>query len=211
VPLLKTYSIFGKIVHEINNLCHEEICISKPVRINEAIRAQELRVIGPDGSQIGILSRAEALLEAERHGLDLIEISPNANPPVVRIVDWGKYNYQKTKEEQRNRKQIKSSEIKQMRLGLKIGAHDLEIKCRKIRSFLEDGHKVKIMVFFRGREIAHTELGYGLLEQINQILSDVAVIEQQPQLAGKSLSIVVRSSNAKVKETSWNDQTGHDN
>lgn len=173
---------------------HKEICISKSVRINEAIRAQELRVIGPDGNQIGILSRADALLEAARYELDLVEISPNANPPVVRIVDWGKYNYQKTKEEQRNRKQAKTSEVKQMRLGLKIGAHDLEIKCRKIRGFLDEGHKVKIMIFFRGREIAHTELGYGLLDQITRILDDIAVIEQKPQLAGKSLSIVVRSN-----------------
>jgi translation initiation factor IF-3 len=87
-----------------------------------------------------------------------------------------------------------------MRLGLKIGMHDLEIKCRKIRNFLEEGHKVKVIVFFRGREIAHTELGYALLEQINQKLTDIAVTEQRPQLAGKSLSIVVRSNNAKIKD-----------
>ena len=115
-----------------------------------------------------------------------------ATPPVARIVDWGKYSYQKTKEEQRNRKQAKTSEVKQMRLGLKIGSHDLDIKCRKIRDFLDEGHKVKIMVFFRGREIAHTDLGYILLDQATEKLGDI-VIEQKPQLAGKSLSIVVRS------------------
>ncbi|HKX23600.1 MAG TPA: translation initiation factor IF-3 [Candidatus Saccharimonadales bacterium] len=173
--------------------------MSKSVRINEAIRASELRVIGPDGEQIGILTRAEALLEAERHELDLVEISPSANPPVARIVDWGKYNYQKTKEMQRNRKHAKTSEVKQMRLGLKIGANDLEIKLRKIRSFLEDGHKVKIMAFFRGREMAHQELGYQLLERITQSLSEVAVVDQTPQLAGKNLSIVVRSNNTHAK------------
>ena len=176
------------------------VSISKSVRINAAIRAPELRVIDPDGNQLGILSRTAALSEAERHGLDLVEISPNANPPVVRIVDWGKYNYQKTKELQRNRKNLKSNEIKQMRLGLKIGAHDLEIKLRKIRSFLDDGHKVKILVFFRGREMAHTDLGYALLERITNDLSDVAVVDQKPQLAGKNLSIIVRSDvNAKAK------------
>ncbi len=176
--------------------------ISKPVRINEAIRASELRVIDPDGNQIGILSRGEALSEAERHELDLVEISPNANPPVARIVDWGKYNYQKTKEQQRSRKHAKIGEVKQMRLGLKIGAHDLEIKLRKIREFLDDGHKVKIMVFFRGREMAHTELGYTLLDQIIEKLSDVAVIDQRAQFAGKNLSIAVRSNtNAKAKDT----------
>ncbi|MGD8374084.1 MAG: translation initiation factor IF-3 [Candidatus Woesebacteria bacterium] len=171
--------------------------------MNEAIRASELRVIGPDGDQIGVLSRIDALSEARRYDLDLVEISPNANPPVVRIVDWGKYNYQKTKEQQRNRKNAKISEIKQMRLGLKIGANDLDIKLRKIAGFLNDGHKVKILIFFRGREMAHTELGYKLLERIIQKLSDVAVVDQKAQMAGKNLSIVVRSNitNAKAKET----------
>ena len=165
------------------------------------MRAQELRVIGPDGDQIGVLTRSEALLEAERHDLDLVEISPTANPPVARIVDWGKYNYQKTKEMQRNRKQAKASEVKQMRLGLKIGTNDLEIKLRKIRGFLDQGHKVKIMVFFRGREMAHQEVGYELLGRIAESLSDVAVVDQKPQLAGKNLSILVRSNNnAKAKE-----------
>jgi translation initiation factor IF-3 len=184
---------------ETNNLCLRSISISKPVRINGAIKANELRVIGPDGEQIGILTRAEALLEAERQDLDLVEISPTANPPVVRIVDWGKYNYQKTKEMQRNRKHAKATELKQMRLGLKIGSNDLEIKLRKIRSFLEQGHKVKIMVFFRGREMAHQEIGYQLLDRIIQSLSEVAVVDQTPQLAGKNLSIVVRSNVTNVK------------
>ena len=100
---------------------------------------------------------------------------------------------------QRNRKHAKTSEVKQMRLGLKIGANDLEIKLRKIRSFLEDGHKVKIMAFFRGREMAHQELGYQLLERITQSLSEVAVVDQTPQLAGKNLSIVVRSNSTHAK------------
>jgi len=100
---------------------------------------------------------------------------------------------------QRNRKNAKTSEVKQMRLGLKIGTNDLEIKLRKIRSFLEDGHKVKIMAFFRGREMAHQELGYELLARITQSLSEIAVVDQKPQLAGKNLSIVVRSSNSNAK------------
>lgn len=164
------------------------------MRINEAISASELRVIGPDGNQIGILSRAQALLEAEKAGLDLVEISPQANPPVARIVDWGKFLYQKTKEQQRSRRNAKTVEIKQMRLGLKIGAHDLDIKLRKMREFLEEGHKVKIMAFFRGREMAHQELGYELLNKIVDKLQDVAVVEQKPIMAGKNLGIVVRST-----------------
>ena len=193
---------------ETNKPALRSISISKPVRINEAIRAPELRVIDPDGNQIGILTRKEALLEAERQGLDLVEISPTANPPVARIIDWGKFNYQKTKELQRNRKQTKASEVKQMRLGLKIGTHDLEIKLRKIRKFLEQGHKVKILVFFRGREMAHQEVGHALLARIAQSLSDVATVDQNAQLAGKNLSIVVRSNNnAKAKSTQSDAET----
>jgi translation initiation factor IF-3 len=175
------------------------------VRINEGITASELRVIGPDGNQLGILSRAEALLEAERAGLDLIEISPQATPPVAKIIDWGKYQYQKTKEQQRNRRNTTTVEIKQMRLGLKIGGNDLEIKLRKIREFLEAGHRVKIMVFFRGREMAHQELGYAMLDKIIEKLQDTATVEQKPTLAGKNLGIVVRSTvNAKAQNAPRN-------
>lgn len=178
------------------------------MRTNEAITASELRVIGPDGNQIGVLSRAEALLEAERAGLDLIEVSPQANPPVARIVDWGKYLYQKTKEQQRSRRNNKTLDVKQMRLGLKIGAHDLDIKLRKIREFLEEGHRVKIMVFFRGREMAHQELGYELLKRITEKLQDIAAVEQNPILAGKNLGIVVRSTtNAKAQNPPRHSQT----
>ena len=141
------------------------------------------------------MSRTEALLEAEREGLDLVEISPTATPPVAKIIDWGKFQYQKTKEQQRNKKSAKATEVKQMRLGLKIGANDLEIKLRKIRGFLADGHKVKIMAFFRGREMAHKELGYELLDRIAEQLSDVAVVDSKPQMAGRNLSIMVRSNN----------------
>lgn len=167
--------------------------INQSVRINEAIRASELRVIGPSGDQLGIMSRAEALKIAEEAGVDLVEISPNAEPPVVKVIDWGKYQYQKMKEQQKTRKHAKTSELKQMRLGLKIGTNDLEIKLRKIRSFLADGDKVKIMIFFRGREMAHPELGYEMIEKIAVQLEDDAIVEQKPQMAGRNLSIVVRS------------------
>lgn len=167
--------------------------ISKSIRINEAIHADQLRVIGPDGDQLGILSRSEALKIAEDAGVDLVEISPNADPPVVKVVDWGKYQYQKMKELQKSRKNAKTVELKQMRMGLKIGANDLEIKLRKIREFLAVGHKVKILIFFRGREMAHQDLGYVMIERIAAQLEEDAIIEQKPQMAGRNLSIVVRS------------------
>ncbi|HEU4830597.1 MAG TPA: translation initiation factor IF-3 [Candidatus Saccharimonadales bacterium] len=167
--------------------------MSKSIRINHEIRAEKLRVIGPDGDQLGVMDRSEALKIAEDAGVDLIEISPLADPPVAKVVDWGKYQYQKMKEQQKNRKNAKTTELKQMRMGLKIGANDLEIKLRKIREFLSAGHKVKILIFFRGREMAHQELGYEMIDRIIAQLEENAILEQKPQMAGRNLSIVVRS------------------
>lgn len=150
-------------------------------------------MIGPDGDQLGILTRSEALKIAEEAGVDLVEISPNADPPVVKVIDWGKYQYQKMKEQQKNRKSAKTAELKQMRLSLKIGANDLQIKLRKIREFLSEGHKVKILVVFRGREMAHQELGYVMVDKIINLLESNAILEQKPQMAGRNLSVVVRS------------------
>ena len=167
--------------------------INKSVRVNEQIRAKELRVIGTEGEQLGIISLAEARRLADEAGVDLVEISPNADPSVAKLIDWGKFQYQKMKELQKNRKKAKQSELKQMRLGLKIGSNDLEIKLRKIREFLVNGDKVKIMIFFRGREMAHKELGFELMDQIIAKLEEDAVVEQKPQMAGRNLSITVRS------------------
>ena len=150
-------------------------------------------MIGNSGEQLGIMPRQEALKLAEEAGFDLVEISPNADPPVAKIIDWGKYQYQKMKEQQKNRKSSKQSELKQMRFGLKIGSGDLDIKLRKIRSFLADGHKVRIQIFYRGREMAHRELGYDLIHKIVALLEEDAVMEQQPQMAGRNLSVVIRS------------------
>ncbi len=171
------------------------------MRINGEIRASQLRVIGESGEQLGIMSRNSALDAARDAGLDLVEISPQAEPPVAKIVDWGKYQYQKMKEQQRNRKSAHTSEIKQMRLGLKIGQNDLEIKLRKIRKFLDDGDKVKIQVIFRGREMAHPEIGRVLLDKILESLSTTAISDQKPIMAGRNLSVIVRSKpNAKNED-----------
>ena len=139
------------------------------------------------------MSLSEALRIAEEAEVDLIEISPNANPPVAKVVDWGKYQYQKMKEQQKNRKHAKAAELKQMRMGLKIGSNDLDIKLRKIREFLNGGHKVKILIFFRGREMAHQELGYEMIKRIITQLEEDATLEQSPQMAGRNLSIIIRS------------------
>ena len=138
------------------------------------------------------MSLSDALKIAEEAGVDLIEISPNANPPVAKVVDWGKYQYQKMKEQQKNKKHSKTAELKQMNMGLKIASNDLEIKLRKIREFLNDGHKVKILIVFKGREMAHLEIGYEMIERIQNQLAEEAIVEQKPIMAGRNLSIVIR-------------------
>lgn len=170
--------------------------------MNGTIQAQQLRVIDQDGNQIGILSKAEAMRMAQDAGLDLVEISPGATPPVAKIVDWGKYNYQKTKQQQKSKRLSKTLEVKQMRFGLKISEHDLGVKLRKVSEFLEEGHKVKLTVFFRGRELAHKDLGFALAEKVIAKLGETVAVDQQPQLAGKQLNFVVRSTqNAKTQNS----------
>lgn len=147
------------------------------------------------------MSRAEALRIAREAELDLVEISPDANPPVAKIVDFGKYNYQRTKQLAKNKRNAKISELKQIRYGLKISDHDINVKGKKINEFFEDGHKVRLTVVFRGREMAHKELGYALLEKIINFLGENVVKEHEPLLAGKQLSVVVRSTgHAKTKD-----------
>jgi translation initiation factor IF-3 len=159
-------------------------------------------VVNEDGNQLGILSRAEALQVAAEQGLDLVEISPDAKPPVAKVIDWGKYNYQRTKQLQKNKRNAKALDVKQMRFGLKISEHDLGVKLRKITNFLEAGHKVKIVIFYRGRELAHKDIGFKLAEKVITDFGDRIVVDQQPQFAGKQLSFIIRSSNhAKAKSS----------
>ena len=156
------------------------------------------------------MSRQEALNLAAEQELDLVEISPNANPPVVKIVDWGKYNYQKTKQQQANKRNVKATELKQMRSGLKIGDHDLEVKMRKVAGFLEAGHKVKITLVFRGRELAHKDIGFKLAERIINDFGDAIAVDQQPQLAGKQLTFVIRGTGKPVAKRPDNEVESSD-
>jgi translation initiation factor IF-3 len=170
--------------------------------LNQAIRASTLRIIDEDGAQVGVLSRDEALQMASDRGLDLVEISPEANPPVAKIIDWGKYNYQKTKQLQKSKRNAKTLEVKQMRFGLKISDHDLGVKLRKVNGFLDSGHKVKIVIFYRGRELAHKDIGFTLADKVTQSFGETIVVDQPPALAGKQLIFVIRSNpHAKAKNT----------
>ena len=142
------------------------------------------------------MSSRDAQMIAKEQGVDLVEIAASADPPVVKVIDWGKYQYQKMKEEAKNRKKAreKQSELKTMKVGLKISDNDLNIKVRKIKSFLEDGDRVKIMIIFRGREMAHKEIGQEMVDKIVQLISNEIeiVVEGKPQFAGRNLSISLR-------------------
>ena len=160
-------------------------------RVNTAIRAPQLRVIDADGKQLGILPRQEALRLAEERELDLVEVAPNANPPVVKLLDFGKYQYEKAKREREARKARKDIEVKEIRLRPKTGEHDLAFKIRQARSFLEDGAKVKVRVRFRGREITHPEVARAQMERIANDLSDISVIEQRPGFEGRTILMIL--------------------
>ena len=161
------------------------------------------------------MSREEAMSVAKAADLDLVEISPKADPPVAKIIDWGKFNYQKTKQIQKNKRSTKPLELKQMRVGLKISDHDLEVKAKKVRKFLTAGHKVKYTLKYRGRELAHRDVGYTLAQKIIDTFGDMIVVDQKPLFAGRQINFVIRLSPAakieaeKLKEKS-NEPQAHE-
>ncbi|MDD3965976.1 MAG: translation initiation factor IF-3 [Candidatus Neomarinimicrobiota bacterium] len=157
-------------------------------RVNDAIRAPEVRLISEDGRQIGIVSIREALSEAEKSGLDLVEISPNAVPPVCKIIDYGKYNYEQQKREKINKKKQHVITVKEVRFRPHTDTHDIETKVRKIREFIEGGDRVKLSVMFRGREMAHQEIGMETIQKVIALLEDVARIEKAPLQEGRFIT-----------------------
>lgn len=157
-----------------------------------------MRLIDAEAKQVGVVSLREALRLAEEQGLDLAEVSPSANPPVVKILDWGKYRYEQEKQAAKSRKNQKTIDIKQVRLGLKTNKHDIEVKKRAALKFLEKGHKVKVNLRFRGREITHPELGREVLEAFYSDLADKADREQAISQTGRELSMIItRKKDAK--------------
>jgi translation initiation factor IF-3 len=152
------------------------------------------------------MTKSEALAAAEQADLDLVEISPQADPPVAKIIDWGKFNYQRTKQLQKNKRNTKTLEVKQMRVGLKISDHDLEVKGKKVREFLEEGHKVKYTLRFKGRELAHRDVGFNLAQKIIDTFGETIVVDQQPIFAGKQLTFVIRRSASAKNATKIRDE-----
>lgn len=159
--------------------------------MNSAIRAPQLRVIDSDGKQLGILPRQEALRLAVDRSLDLVEVAPNAEPPVAKLMDFGKYRYERAKREREARKARKEIEVKEIRLRPKTGEHDLQFKIRRAREFLETGAKVKVRIRFRGREITHPEVARKQLARIAEELSDVSTVEQRPGFEGRTILMIL--------------------
>ncbi len=160
-------------------------------RVNHEIRAPQVRLIGPNREHLGVVSLQEALEQARRANLDLVEIAPNADPPVVRIVDYGKFIYEQAKKEREARKSQKQVEVKEIRLRPKTDEHDREIKIRDARRWLEDGMKVKVRVRFRGREITYPELAMEQLQEVAKALADIAVVEQAPDMEGRTMLMIL--------------------
>ena len=166
-------------------------------RINEGILADKVRVIGADGEMIGVVSVKEGMLMAQEAGLDLVEVSPTASPPVCKILDYGKYKYMEQKKAAVAKKKQKVIHIKEVKLRPNIDPHDFEIKMRNVHRFLDAGDKVKVTLRFRGREMAHQELGIELLNKVKAELAERVKIESQPSLEGRQMVMVMAPATAK--------------
>jgi len=173
--------------------------ISRPVqtRVNERIRIREVRLIDEEGTQIGIIPTRDAMEMARSRGLDLVEVAPNAVPPVCRIMDYGKFRYEQSRKERESRRNQHVIELKEVRIRPKIDDHDLETKGRQAAKFLDAGDKVKMTVLFRGREMAHPDIGKGLLDQLADMLRPHGTIEQTPRLEGRAMTMMLNPLKAK--------------
>jgi len=161
------------------------------LRVNEDIRAKEVRVIDENGEQLGIMAPREALRIARDRGLDLVEVAPNAHPPVCRVMDYGKFMYEKSKKERESRKNQKTVKIKEVRISPKIDDHDFSVRVRSAAEFLQKGNKVKATVRFRGREIVHADIGKRLLENLAQFVQEYAVVERDPSVEGRNMVMIL--------------------
>ncbi|MCA1778430.1 MAG: translation initiation factor IF-3 [Xanthomonadaceae bacterium] len=163
----------------------------KKTRRNEDITASKVRVVGPEGDQIGIRSRTDAIALAEEHGMDLVEIAPQADPPVCRIMDWGKFRFEESKKSQVQRKKQKQIQVKEIKFRPATDAHDYDVKMRNLRRFIEEGNKAKVTLRFRGREMAHQELGRDLLKRVEQDMEGEVTVEQYPRMEGRQMVMML--------------------
>lgn len=178
---------------------------SRPVRVNERIRIREVRLIDENGNQIGVVPTRDALETARERGLDLVEVAPNAVPPVCRLMDYGRFRYEESRKERESRKKAKTIALKEIRMKPKIGEHDVETKARNARRFLNAGDRVKVSVRFRGRENLHPEIGRDLLLKMIGLLEDVATVDQQPRSEGQDMSILLSPKVEKEEKSASGD------
>lgn len=165
-------------------------------RVNHQIRIDKIRLIDGEGNMVGVVSVAEGLKMAEAAGLDLVEVSPGASPPVCKLLDYGKYKYQLQKKANEARKKQKIIQVKEIKLRPMIDKHDLETKMKAVHKFLDEGDKVKFTLRFRGREMSHQELGYRLLNQVKEVLADKVKVESEPRLEGRQMVMMVAPAKA---------------
>ncbi|MEW6423475.1 MAG: translation initiation factor IF-3 [Bacillota bacterium] len=161
------------------------------MRVNEEIRAKEVRVIDVNGNQLGIMPIAAALRLAEEKELDLVEVAPQAKPPVCRLMDYGKFKYEQSKREKEAKKKQRVINVKEVKMRLNIEDHDFLVKAKSAERFLRDGDKVKATIMFRGREIVHTQLGQVLLSRLAEHVKDISTVERQPKLEGKNMIMIL--------------------
>ncbi|MFX4219889.1 MAG: translation initiation factor IF-3 [Thalassobaculum sp.] len=160
-------------------------------RVNRDIRVPKVRCVGPEGDMLGVMSVDEAMSHAEQFGLDLVEVSPNADPPVCKILDYGKFKYEAQKKKNEAKKKQKVIEVKEIKMRPNIDEHDYQTKMRSVNRFLGDGDKVKLTMRFRGREMAHQELGLNVLKRVQAEISEIAKVEAHPKLEGRQMIMVV--------------------
>jgi len=173
--------------------------ISLTLRTNEKIRVREVRLIGAGGEQVGIVPAFKALEAAREQGLDLVEVSPDARPPVCKILDYGKYKYEHEKREKEARKKQHIVVVKEIKIRPKIGEHDLEVKLKHVKEFFEEGDRVRLIITFRGREMAHQDLGRAVLEKALAALTEHGVMEQHPKFEGNNLGCLLAPKAVPVK------------
>ncbi|MGH7245880.1 MAG: translation initiation factor IF-3 [Candidatus Levyibacteriota bacterium] len=165
--------------------------VSVQYRINERVWAASLRVLDNEGKQVGVLSRADALAKAKEAGLDLVEIAPNASPPVAKIIDYKKFLYQIAKKQREEKRNTKVTETKEVRLGPFMNDHDLNVMIQRARGFLEDSDKVRLVLKFSGRQVTHPEFGYEIIRKVTTALNDISKLEKEPRLEGKQLIAII--------------------
>jgi len=184
----------------VNGISKDSKDKDKDIQVNHEIKAREVRLIGPDGKQLGIMPLKDALRYAQEAQLDLVKVASNAKPPVCKIMDFGKFKYEQSKREKEARKNQKVINVKEIRMNPTIDEHDFQVRLKSALKFLKDGNKVKVSIKFRGRQMIHTKLGEDVLNKMVEHVQEVGVVEKQPAMEGRNMVMVLSPKQTKNKE-----------